>query len=803
MQRSLDMSKLISKIINFAAGLAQNTGGKVMGEPNVNPELVKATRALAAEGIVLLKNDGVLPIKEDKTLAVFGRVQYDYFYVGYGSGGDVKAPYRVNLLEGLKASNVKLDTVLSDKYEAMCKKNAPDEGFWGHWPLSFPELKLKMKDIRGAKERADVAMVVIGRAAGEDREQSLKKGSFFLTDAEKKLLDNVISVFGKAVVLIDAGNVIDLSWAAEYGDKISALIYAWQGGMESGNAVADVISGAVNPSGKLTDTIAINYKDYPSANNFGNREFNNYAEDIYVGYRYFETFAKDRVLFPFGYGLSYTTFDYETSVKKDGDDIVISCVVKNVGDVVGKDVVQLYVKAPEGALGKPARSLIAFAKTQEILPNEAETLEFVVTPEMLFSYDDAGLTGYKSCFIAEKGNYKFYLGSDVRSAKEVYSYDLEEEIVSPREEICAVNPDNAFDVLIAKETDDGYEKAYRKVATRTNSLKDRILDRLPREIPYTGDKGIKLIDVKDGKNTMDEFIAQLSLEELETLCHGDIKMNSSYGALGNAGAFAGVSASLTEKGVPAVITTDGPSGIRLMYYASLLPCGTAVACSWNEKLASELYGYISDELAEKGSDMLLAPGMNIHRDPLCGRNFEYFSEDPVVSGKIASAVVKGIQKGKASACPKHFACNNQETNRNNNDSRVSERALREIYLKGFEICIKESAPKSIMTSYNKVNGIWSHYNYDFCETVLRKDWGYEGVVITDWWMKSSVDPDFESNFNCGYRVRSHVDVLMPGGDRLGKYDNSLIKSQKAGGVTIAEMQRSAKKVLEIAISTKL
>ncbi len=295
-------------------------------------------------------------------------------------------------------------------------------------------------------------------------------------------------------------------------------------------------------------------------------------------------------------------------------------------------------------------------------------------------------------------------------------------------------------------------------------------------------------------------MAQLSAEELEILCRGDLKMDCPLGAVGNAGGFGGISESLRAKGIPPVIVSDGPSGIRLMTYTSLLPCGTAIACSWNTELTEKLHNKVAEEMRIKGSNVLLGPGMNIHRDPLCGRNFEYFSEDPVLSGKISSAVVKGLQFGGVSACPKHFACNNQETNREKNDSRVSERALREIYLKGFEICVKEAAPLNIMTSYNKINGIWNHYNYDLCTTVLRGEWGYKGNVMTDWWMQSSKDPDFKKVKNSAYRVRSQVDLLMPGANKISeKYDGSVLKSYVKGGLTLGEMQRSAKNVLNFII----
>jgi len=795
--------KILSKAINFITGLAQKTGGEIEGEKAVNPALSKAARELAAEGIVLLKNDGgVLPLREGQKASVFGRVQYDYFYVGYGSGGDVKPPYKVNLIDGLRAGGISLCEEVADAYKAWCAANVPDEGFWGHWPRHFDEMPLDDELVLKAARQSDAAIIVIGRAAGEDREHTLEEGGYLLTPAERDMLDKVTKRFDKVILLINSGNLIDLSFINDYKDAISAVLYVWQGGMESGNAIADIISGKVSPSGKLSDTIAASYGAYPSSQNFGGKDFNNYAEDIYVGYRYFETFDKASVLYPFGFGKSYTDFTISAEMSKGEEGITFTATVTNIGkEFSGKEVVQIYCQAPQGRLGKPFRSLVAFAKTKTLECGESQALTLKVPYYSLMSYDDGGATGNKHCFVAEAGKYAFYVGGDARSASLAGEFELTEPIVKPCYPV--MPPEKPFAILKPKVKNEGdAEKAFEDAPAADYDLAQRITENLPIEIPFTGDRGIKLADVASGKASLEDFIAQLTVDELEALCRGDLTMNSPLGAKGNAGALGGVSKALRAKGVPPVITTDGPSGIRLRAYASLLPCGTLIACSFNEELTERVYSLVAEEMKQKGSDVLLAPGMNIHRDPLCGRNFEYFSEDPLVSGKMAAAVVKGLQKGGVAACPKHFACNNQETNRNKNDSRVSERALREIYLKGFEICVKEASPLFIMTSYNKINGIWSHYNYDLCTTVLRKEWGYKGAVMTDWWMQPSADPDFDGNYNCGYRIRAQVDVLMPGGNRIGRYDRSASRSHKRGGVTLAELQRSAKNVLSVALALK-
>ena len=801
------LNKLIRKI--SGAELAQDQHGGVAGGQE-NKELVPLLRECAADGCVLLKNNGVLPFKKENNVAVFGRVQFDYFYVGNGSGGDVRTPYKINLIDGLMNSGLNINKDLAEKYKAWCqtKKNVPDPGFWAHWPRFYKEMPISLADVKKAKENSDCALVVIGRSSGEDRENVLKKGSFYLTDEEKKLLDKVTSVFAKTVLVLNIGNIIDFEEIEKYGDKISSILILWQGGMESGNAAADVLSGKVNPSGKLTDTIAKKYEDYPSSNDFGKFKFNNYVEDIFVGYRYFETFHPEKVLYEFGFGLSYTTFsvDFIKAEEKE-DKIIFTASVKNTGSVAGKETVELYVSSPQGKLGKASKSLIGFKKTKLLNPDETEEVTITADKYSCASYDDSGVTGHKDSYILEKGKYGFCLGSSVKKCKEVYAVTLEkDEIIETLTEVMAVKKEMVFDRFKAVESNGKVILEKEKVPTVTTDLRKIILENLPEGKEMTGDKGYKLCDVKSGKVSMDDFVAQLDLDELEAISRGEGLMNSSLGAKGNAGTLGGITQSLRDKGIPAMTTTDGPSGIRLMASCSLLPCGTAIACTWDEELVRNLFEVLGKEMVDRKTDMLLAPGMNIHRNFLCGRNFEYYSEDPFVSGKIASATVKGIQKHNLSACPKHFACNNQEFNRNHTDSVVSQRALREIYLKGFEICVKEAKPLNIMTSYNKVNGVWSHYNYELCTTILRNEWGYKGNVITDWWMRYSASPEFPEVRDNAYRVRAQVDVLMPGGktavSKSASNDGSLTETYgKDDGITLGEMQRSAKNVLNYILSS--
>ena len=786
--------------------LSQSENSGTVKDATVTQGMPELIRKAGAEGAVLLKNDGTLPFAKDSTVSLFGRVQNDWFYTGYGSGGDVVKPYAVNLIEGMRnCESLKLNESLAAAYEKWCKDNPVDHGVWGHWPRFYPEMPADEALVKTASENSDCAVVVIGRSSGEDRENVLEKGSYYMTDDELNLITKVTESFNKTVVLFNIGCMMDFSWMESYGDKISAAMIVWQGGMESGNSVCDLLSGKATPSGKLAATAVKKYEYYPCADNFGAKEYNNYVEDIYVGYRYFETFRPDEVLYPFGHGLSYTKFEKSfVSAKGTDDGFTFRYKVKNVGEFDGALAIQVYVEKPCGVLGNPYRELAGFSKTKILSVGEEEELTIDVPMRSLASYDESGKTGFKSAYVIEKGTYGFAVGEDVRSAETVYTYEnAENTLFEQLSQVAA--PKFAFSKIKAEKGENGYEIKSEAVFTSRTDLKKIITDNLPKDIPMTGDKGIKLIDVKNGKATMEDFVAQLSLKELEAITRGDYTMRSKLGAPGNAGCFAGVLQSMRDKGIPAVTTTDGPSGLRLSASCSLIPIGTLLSCSFDTKLVEELLTAISGEMLQKGSDVILAPGMNIHRTPLCGRNFEYFSEDPVLSGKIAAAYVRGAQKNGTSACPKHYACNNQEYNRCKNDSRLSERALREIYLRGFEICVKEGKPNNIMTSYNKINGVWGHYQYELCTTVLRKEWGYEGNVMTDWWMQDSNSPEFPEMKNQAYRVRAQVDVLMPGGASrlpLRISDGTLLKTyKKEDGITLGEMQRSAMNVLKMAMNS--
>ena len=767
------IQKFIGKTARFAIDLAMGNAPaprkKLPESERYSAEGMAALiRQAGAESCVLLKNNGALPLRPGQRLSVFGRCQLDGFAVGYGSGGNVRAPYVRTLIDGLEASDLELDRSLLLQYRAWVSReeNKAEAGWWGHWPFHYPEMPVTTAIAQRSARFADTALVVIGRAAGEDRDNMLSPGSFYLTEQERGMLDAVTASFPKTVVVLNIGSIIDMSWTEEYGDRLSAILIIWQGGMEAGNAAADVLTGRVSPSGRVADSIARNYADYPSSKNFGGLDYNEYAEGVFIGYRYFDAFAPDKLLYPFGFGLSYTRFETTPlDLVRESGAVTFSVRVKNVGACPGKEVVQLWCAPPRGAIEKPPRVLCAFAKTKTLAPGEEQTLVLACMDRDFASYSE-----HSHAFVLEAGEYRFSVGDQYAGG-----FSLEE---CAELEVC------------------------EPIVLESRALRERILARLPEAADAVPAPGATLDDVRAGRVSLDSFLAGLSPAELESLTRGEGRMNSPLGVTGNTGILGGVLAPMRDRGVRALVTADGPAGLRLQESSSLIPIGTALACTWNTELVEALHRKIGEEMTHYGVDIHLAPGMNLHRDPLCGRNFEYYSEDPLLSGKMAAAAVRGVQSQGHASCPKHFACNNQETNRNRNDSRVSERALRELYLRGFEICVREAKPLCLMTSYNKVNGVWSHYNYDLATTVLRGEWGFEGVVMTDWWMQSAHSPEFPALRDNAYRVRAGVDVLMPGDMRhiVRHYraDNSLLESfGQPEGITRGELERSARRVLRL------
>ncbi len=766
-----------------------------------------AARLAAAEGQVLVRNENqTLPIREGSTVSVFGRIQSFYYKSGTGSGGMVNVNRVISILDALRESpEIKLNQNLLSVYEAWEKENPIESGLgWGQEPWSQKEMPLTEEIVESAAGESDIALVIIGRTAGEDMDNSLTPGSLYLSEAEEDMLAKVRRAFSKMAVILNVGNIIHMGFVEKY--QPDAVLYAWQGGMEGGYGTADVLLGRETPSGRLTDSIARRMEDYPSGGNFGDSLKNYYKEDIYVGYRYFQTAAQDKVLYPFGYGLSYTSFAHRAeNIRITGTKACFDLVITNTGEVKGKEVAQLYLSAPQGKLGKPALVLCAFDKTGELAPGGTETLSFAIDLADFASYDDMGETGHEACYVLEPGVYRL---SDARNAartEEIAQITLDELIVVQKLSH-QLTPLEDFERMKAVCDDEGNLKIeYQKLTGQPCLERKHRLENMPEEIPMTGDKGYKLRDVLEQRVSMEEFIAQLDKEELSCIIRGE-GMGSPKVTAGTASAFGGVSKALREYGIPCGCCSDGPSGMRMDSgrKAFSLPNGTLLACSFNRKLNEELFYYLGREMAYQKVDCLLGPGMNIHRHPLNGRNFEYFSEDPLITGKIGAAQLCGLKRAGVTGTMKHFAANNQETRRHYVDSVVSERALREIYLKGFEIAVKEAGADSVMTTYGRLNGFHTSGRYDLNTGILRKEWGFKGIVMTDWWAKINSAPDEEANMtNFAAMVRAQNDLYMvcPQADRNSSGDNTL-ESLKNGTLTVAELQRSAMNICGFLMGTR-
>lgn len=761
---------------------------------------LETAASAAAEGIVMLKNDnGALPLSKDEVVSVFGRIQLHYYKSGTGSGGMVNVSKVTGIVDGLLESGVKLNEELLNVYKKWDEENPYDLGDgWGNEPWSQVEMPLDEQLVADAAQKGSTAIVIIGRTAGEEMDATLTEGSFLLTALEKDMLSKVRKAFEKVVVLLNVGGLIDMSFVNEYAPD--SVLYVWQGGMTGGTGTADVLTGKVSPSGKLSDTIAYSVKDYPSDPYFGDRVRNFYSEDIFVGYRWFETFAPEKVLYPFGFGLSYTTFDVKNVSVSGSDTLTFKVSVTNTGKFSGKEVVQVYCGAPQGKLGKAARVLCGFAKTKELAPDETQELEISVRLETLASYDDSGVTGNRFCWVLEEGEYKFFVGTDVRSAQETFKFSLNESKVTEKC-IQALAPVLPFKRITAENNDGNLSPVMHDVPLSEVDEPARRAERLPQEIPYTGDKGIKLADVKSGKNTMDEFLAQLSNHDLSCIIRGE-GMGSPRVTAGTASAFGGVSDALTGFGIPAACCDDGPSGMRLDCgtKAFSLPNGTMLASTFNCELIKELYYLLGLEMSANKVDCILGPGMNIHRHPLNGRNFEYFSEDPFLTGKMAAFQLNGLHSAGVTGTIKHFCGNNQETNRHFIDSAVSERALREIYLKGFEIAVREGNADSIMTTYGSVNGLWTAGNFDLNTVILREEWGFKGFIMTDWWANVNFRGEEPKRAFFVPMAIAQNDVYMVCAD-TSCADEDIDTALADGTLTRGELQRNAANICNFIIGT--
>ncbi len=771
------------------------------------------SKEAAKEGMVLLKNRGdILPLKKGTRVALFGKAAFDYVKGGGGSG-DVTVAYIRNLYEGLKMQKdvVSIFEPLCDYY----RKDVERQYAQGSVPGMTIEPEVPRELLDEAKAYADTAVISICRFSGEgwDRKSIVDtdnknmgegeldmavrsskifaNGDFCLSAQEAAMVETVKKNFSKVVVVMNVGGMVDTSWFVRE-DAIGAVLMAWQGGMEGGLAAAELLAGKGNPSGKLSDTFAQTLEDYPSTGDFHeSRDYVNYTEDIYVGYRYFETVpgADQKVNYPFGFGLSYTTFqtDVLSAEEKDGQ-VRIQVQITNTGSRDGKEVVQVYFEAPQGRLGKPKRQLIAFAKTRSLRPGESQRLYLSFEIRDMASYDDTGKV-QKAAYVLEKGDYFFHVGTSVRDTVRLdYVYQVKGDTVTEQLE-SRLTPSELPRRMLS---DGSYEEVPQREGNDPNANE---LERMPEDMmegyvpavrprdryqlwrePYK--KGAHIFkEVAEGKLTPEEFLAQLTDEETAQLLGGqpNTGVANTFG-YGN----------LPEYGVPSVMTADGPAGLRIAPECGVTttcwPCSTLLACSWNPEIVEAVGLAGGAEVKENNIAVWLTPAVNIHRSPLCGRNFEYYSEDPYLAGKLASAMVRGIQANHIGATVKHFALNNKETNRKNSDSRVSERAAREIYLKAFEIIVREAKPWSIMTSYNIINGHRASENADLLEGILRGEWGFDGCITTDWW-------------TCG----EHYKEVKAGNDiKMGcGYPERLLEALEKGCLTRKEMDACALRVLKL------
>ena len=735
----------------------------------------------AEEGIVLLKNNNkALPLSRGASVAFFGRMQKEYIHMGTGSGGRVHPTEKTDIFSSLVSLGLSLDKEVESFYDAYVAEHPyVGRGQWSH-PASQEEPLLEEAFASAAGTRNETALYVITRTAGECRDLEEGRGEFALTETELANLRLLREKFSRLVILLNVCGVVE--FAEIHSVNADAILLLWQGGMMGGLAAAKALMGDVNPCGKLPDTIAFTCKDYPARENFGAPDRNVYREDIYVGYRYFDTFAPEKILYPFGYGLSYTDFDVKVlSVSVDDGAAVLTVSVTNTGAVAGKEVVQCFVELPCGRLGQPTKVLAAFEKTRLLNPGETEELLLTFSYETIASYDDT-----VCAWLLEQGVYTVLVCGSVAG-----TFSLEEDLILSRHE-SALAPVTPFDRLVNKNG----TPAYEPVPMRT--IKD---EPVPAELPSVPKDGMTLADVVEGKITVEELVSRLSDEDLIHIVRAE-GMSSPKVTPGTAAAFVGITPSLKEMGLPTLCCTDGPSGIRMVSDINCIcyPSATCLAATWNTSLVREMYELCGCELASYHVDILLGPGTNIHRDPLCGRNFEYFSEDPLLAGKMAAAVCNGLDDAGVSGAVKHFMANSQELNRHEEDSILSERAVREIYAKPFEICVKESGIRSVMTSYNRVNGRWAASNYDLTVRLLRNDFGFDGFVMTDWWAKVSAEDGSACDTNLAAMVHAMNDIYMVTPDATTRGDN-LPAALAEGSLSRGELQKCAVNLINFAIDS--
>lgn len=800
-------------------------------------------REAAANGIVLLKNEGVLPLRLEK-VALYGVGACHLIKGGTGSG-DVNVRKCVNVKEGLENAGIIVSstTWLKDyDQEYIESRQAYKEhlielgtrkniGIGGAYfeDAKFcpsPGRQITMEDVK--ESDTDTAIYVLSRTSGEGADRKLEPGDYYMAEREKEHLRFLSANYPKVILCINTGGVVDLSILDEV--SMDAVMLIGQPGMEGGNAVADVLLGKVVPSGKLTATWAKAYDDYPNARNFshlnGNVIEEKYEEGRFVGYRYFDSYSVEP-RYPFGFGLSYTTFSYRAiKVTKEINRIKATVSVQNTGkEFAGREVLQLYVSSPQTGFQKEEKSLVAFHKTKLLQPGEQEEIVIDFDLTVLATYQTA-----KAAYILESGTYYLLLGNHSGNVSAVCKIVVSNDtLVRQCVNICELHT-SLPEYRLTKEQ-------LAKIEEKRNSYASAcVMD----EILFEPDDAAKLPTPSKNDEEFDEqveaLVARFTKEEMAELVCGAQERNSDsvagIAASSVPGAAGETTQNLYEKyGLPSIVLADGPAGIRIAdhyqvnpangeiypvdffdtvedgfflshtyekdaidyyQYLTAIPVATMLAQTFDEELLYRVGNLIGEECREFEVTLWLAPGMNIQRNPLCGRNFEYYSEDPFVSGMIASFVTKGVQSVKGvGVTVKHFACNNQEDNRRGSNSIISERTLREIYLRGFEIVVTCAEPMSVMTSYNLVNGIHSANSHDLCTKVLRDEWGFEGMVMTDW-----TTTNRDGGSSAAKCIWAGNDCIMPGSmndplEILGALDGTNEQT-----LELSALQLSAKRIVK-------
>ena len=790
----------------FLPGLPLGKDGKRV---TASEEHIRLSKETAKEGMVLLKNDEhVLPLAKGTRLALFGKATFDYVKGGGGSG-DVTVPYTRNIYEGfLEIADE--NTIFPDTV-SFYREYVHEQYATGLVPGMIAEPALPEGLLEKAANFTDTAIVSISRFSGEGWDRKTKNdaigkhkgierteltsasgifedGDFYFTRAERALLTSVSKAFARTIVVLNVGGMVETGWLKENSD-IQAVLLAWNGGMEGGLAEAELLMGIGNPSGKLSDTFARDLSDYPSSDTFyESDDYVDYFEDIYVGYRYFETIpgAAEKVVYPFGYGLSYTAFSLtDQRVSADNGMVTASVRVCNTGSVPGKEVVQVYFSAPQGKLGKPALQLAGYKKTRLLQPGEEEKVTVRFPVDQMASYDDLGKVA-KSAWLLEQGEYRFFIGTSVRDNEQAdFTLTLDSDVIVkqlsarmvPTSLAKRMLADGSFESLPMSQPNDPNADIFRRMAEKDMEFPAPPVRAMPTYQLFEKRTLPQLIDVFKGKMTLDAFVAQLPDEDLAHLLGGqpNTGLANTFGYGNN-----------EKYGIPNIMTEDGPAGVRFWpecgVTTTAFPCATLLACTWNPEITEQVGRAGALECKENNIGVWLTPGVCIHRNPICGRNFEYYSEDPLLTGKQAAALVRGIQGERIAATPKHFALNNKETNRKNSDSRASERAIREIYIKQFEIIVCEAKPWSIMSSYNIINGHRASENADLLKGILHEEWGFDGMITTDWWT-----------------FAEHYKEVMAGNDvKMGVgYPERLLEAKAQGALTREAMETAAKHILTL------